>query len=133
MTNTLKHIRSTPNVCRPSYRKMLFCTSRKALVSHWKLVCTHMWTNSFQICIPDREVSYLEIIRKWTQFPNSFQLVYTGQTHIAYPLYTNLILWKLFAHYLHFSLLIPCFLSPGENLASESGRLLLLILIILLF
>ena len=30
-------------------------------------------------------------------------------------------------------LLIPCFLSPGENLASEGGRLLLLILIILLF
>ena len=27
----------------------------------------------------------------------------------------------------------PCFLSPGENLASEGGRLLLLILIILLF
>ena len=29
--------------------------------------------------------------------------------------------------------IIACFLSPGENLASEGGRLLLLILIILLF
>ena len=30
-------------------------------------------------------------------------------------------------------LLIPCFLSPAETLASDDGRLLLLILIILLF
>ena len=29
-------------------------------------------------------------------------------------------------------LLIPCFLSPAENLASEGGRLLLLILIIIM-
>ena len=34
-------------------------------------------------------------------------------------------------HTLGQHLLMPCFLSPGENLAS--GRLLLLILIILLF
>ena len=30
-------------------------------------------------------------------------------------------------------LLIPCFLSPGENLVGEGGRLLLLIINILLF
>ena len=68
----------------------------KAWCTNWKLLCTRTWTNSFQVCIPG--VSLLETVRKWTQFPNSFQIVYTGHVQIAYPLHTNLILWKLCVH-----------------------------------
>ena len=46
---------------------------------------------------------------------NSFQLVYAGHAHIAYPLHTNLILWKLFVHYLH-TLCLPCNLFIANHL-----------------
>ena len=44
---------------------------------------------------------------------------------LAYPLHTNLILWKLFAHYLHTLLCLPCNLFIANHLYIHSYQKIL--------